>query len=300
MALSALLGCTWSLRPVGPRSDAGADVSDAPMPSCDVAPWEPDACPRPQVRFAHVAPNVPAVDLCVRPASAPDGGYLGPIFRASRPGGIAYGQVSQYFEGAGAAGTSSLRVVRGGGGCDAALADGVRDVVTAMPLACRAQVTLALVGTPDGTGDLALRVRVMPELGDADREPTRALVRFAHMAPDLGAVDVAVEPPGFTLWSDVRYGAVGVASALLPSRCFGYVAFEPTAAPGETLVRAARSTGVPLLRSREVLAPDTVYSAFLVGLRAGAGDVGLATLFCQDRPARTSSDGLNPTCRLVR
>ncbi len=294
-------GCSWTLRPVPARDDAGTTL-DAGARLCDVVPWTPDACPRPQVRLAHLSPDTPPFDLCARPRTAPDASYVGPLFRMARPNGLAYGQVTQYFEGAGATGPTDLRVVRGGStNCDTPLAPSVGEVATTAPVACRAQVTLALVGASSARdAERTLRLQVFPDLADDDRERERTLVRFIHAAPDLDAVDVTLDPPGFNLWHDVYFGAVGVANAIIPSRCFGYTAFEASVSLGGTSVRRARTTGSPLVGFQSMPPPDTIHTVFLVGLASGAGDARLAALFCQDRPVVSSSDGLNPTCQTLR
>jgi hypothetical protein len=52
------------------------------------------------VRFAHLAPNVPAVDICYRPLAsvATNGPYTGPVLAPmGGSAGISYGQVSGFF-----------------------------------------------------------------------------------------------------------------------------------------------------------------------------------------------------------
>jgi len=169
------------------------------------------------VRFVHLSLAVPALELCF----ARNGGALvGPVFRALLPvdrgsdaaptGGIALGQASSYVELP--PGTYDLRFVAAGShDCAASLID-----VSLPSLVPGAVMTMAITGAIGGVGDAAFTLR--PVIDETTAPPTRAGLRFVHLAPGAPALDIGVGTPGSgdyrPLVQNLRFGETSAAPSI--------------------------------------------------------------------------------------
>jgi hypothetical protein len=239
------------------------------------------------VRVAHLSPDAPAVDLCVRPASATTWAGATPVLRgAGAAGGLSFAQVTRYL-GLAPAQYQVRLVAPGSTTCLTALG-GLPDV-TLPALAAGTRVTVAASGRLTGSGATAFTLR---PLVDGNTRPAlgRVHLRFAHLSPGAPNVDVGVLS-GMTfspVFSNVPYGSVANPAGSEPGT--GYLPSAPLA--NATLQVRAAGTSTAVLTLPGVNVPATVsrgtsVTFFAIGLVGTTGNTRLSALACSDRAPAT-------------
>lgn len=260
-----------------PPIDVPSPSVDVPSPPVDV-PSPPVDVPSPptqiNVRVAHLSPDAPPVDFCVRNAGAAS--FTGPVLRSLSVGaGLAYTQVTRYL--ALDAGAYTVRLVAPGStDCNAALG-GLPDV-TLPALAGRARATIGAVGLLAGSGATSFRLTAFVE--DDTAAPTgQVRARFVHTSPGTPAVDVGIP------------GAGTAFTALFPNVAYPTASAYVNAPPLNAASIAARVAGTPTaagaypLQLDGVTAPaGTRLTVFAVG-ELDNDQTPLAALVCNDGAA---------------
>jgi hypothetical protein len=241
------------------------------------------------VRVAHLSPNAPAVDFCVKGpgATAFTGPVVGSLGVAS---GLPFPKVTRYLELPKGAYTVRL-VAPGSTSCDAALG-GLADV--SLPdLPAGTHATAAAIGVLGGTGPSAFKIQ--PLVDDTTTPASgKFRLRFVHAAPAVPAVDVGTTsgtgateilatPP---LVSNVAFGAASASyleAALLSNVTLG------AAATGTTAL-ALRVPGVST-------AAGKIYSAFAIGQAQHASPLQL--LVCEDTTTKASAGDPLTSCSVL-
>jgi pimeloyl-ACP methyl ester carboxylesterase len=219
------------------------------------------------VRVAHLVPDAPAVDLCVKSGRLP---FLGPVLKTlGTPQGISYGQVSRYVPLP--AGTYSIRVVApGAADCNTPLA-GLAD--TEVKVGKRSQTTVA------ATGDLAsFQLTPYAEQPSGEDEDNTSQVKFVHASPGTPAVDVGFGystnfTPAFTNvpfrgaapTGETRYASV-------PAADYATISARATGTTDDAIV----VDGLPLPAGQRT-------TAFAIG-KIGDAKTPLSLLVCADKP----------------
>jgi hypothetical protein len=238
-----------------------------------------------RVRIAHLSPNAPPVDVCLRAASAPDFAGISPVLFSFRPG-LAYSRVTRYLQVP--AGAYVARVVAAGArNCNASLA-GLPDFpLPALPDGVTA--TVAATGLVGGTGDTEFGLT--PLIDDPQvAAGGAARLRFVHAAPGVPAVDVGALGASFSsLFSNVSFRGTA------PSP---YVTLPAIGAPGVQI--AARVSGTnpisvndfPLALSPITVPARSLTTAFAIG-QLGSASTPLSVLVCNDQ---RSENGFFSAC----
>jgi hypothetical protein len=234
------------------------------------------------VRVAHLSPNAPAVDVCVRAA---DGSFMTaqPVLRSlGVTAGLSFSQVTRYL--ALDPGAYVVRIVApNSANCLTALA-GLPDVtLPALPAGTRA--TVAATGRLGDTGATAFAVR---PIVDGNTRPAlgRVHVRFGHYAPTAPNVDVGVLTGALfsPVYSNVPFGSIAAPAAAEAGT--GYLSLPPFS--NTTLQVRVAGTSTVALTLPGVSIPATVsrgtaVSIFAIGVLGGMGDQRLSALVCNDR-----------------
>jgi hypothetical protein len=157
------------------------------------------------VRVAHLSPDAPPVDFCVKEAAA--AGFTGPVMKGllMKDAGLAYAEVTQYLPLA--AGTYTVRLVAPGqASCDKGLVPDVEGLA----LAGGTSYTAAAIGMLAPTGD-AQAFEVTAWGDDTDVAAGKAKLRFVHASADTPNVDVGTgKGADFTaVFTDVAFGKAG-------------------------------------------------------------------------------------------
>jgi hypothetical protein len=264
VCLFAVTGCNAVVDPdAGP--DTGGDAGAA------------------RVRVAHLSPDAPAVDFCVAPAGTQ--AFAGPVLGgAGAPLGIAYGNVTRYFE------LPAIRydvrlVAPGAADCGRAL---VPDVTDLPALPGGASATIAAIGKldHDGTGE---PFAVRAYLDDADVAAGQAKLRFVHASPGTPPVDVGVGGGAlFTpVFPDVAFGGTLAAGN-------GYVTTPPLDG-AELSARLAGTLADVLSITPASLPAGAIATAFAIG-QASSEEAPLGVLLCVDNAA---PHGIETECKVV-
>ncbi|MEZ4394117.1 MAG: DUF4397 domain-containing protein [Polyangiales bacterium] len=291
LCLSALNGCdsTTSETPDAAVSDVPAvtdaatptdtpATTDAAVPTDTPAPSDAGA-PTIRVRVAHLSPNAPAVDVCLRPASASGFAGVTPTLASNMvAAGLSYTQVTAYLTIP--AGTYVARLVAPGStNCDTALA-GLPDIN--LPALTGGQVaTVAAVGVLGATGDTAFRV--VPFVDDLAPAAMTSKVRFIHAAPGVPAVDVGLldSMDGFTgIFNNVSFPSaamVGMGTYLTTSQPLPGVTLAARPANANIPNRA----GYPLVIDGVQSMAGQIITAFAIG-QLGNDQTPLSALVCAD------------------
>jgi hypothetical protein len=241
-------------------------------------------------RVAHLSPNAPAVDFCVRPAGTT--AFTGPVLEArGLSAGITFANVTGYL--ALAPGQWQVRLVSATAtDCNTSLA-GLPEY-TLPNLSAGTWATVAASGSVGGSGSTAFDLRPFVDTR-APIAADRANIRFVHASPGTPAVDVGVlSGANFTpIWTGTAFptftGAMGADAN-------GYISAMPIM--NATLaVRVSGMTANALTLNNVSIAAGDQVSVFAIGL-AGmtTGDQRLSALVCQDR--RDAAMGLAPCVRL--
>jgi hypothetical protein len=250
------------------------------------------------VRVAHLAPDAPAVDFCIRNGSTGD--FVGPVLRANNIGGGAgasFPALTQYL--AVAPGAYTVRLVAPNAmNCAASLA-GLPDYnLPMLPAGARATALatgLVGMGTPMNQ---AFNVTAILD-GSAPPPAGQIKLRFFHGAPDAPAVDVGVLAGGMfsPVFANTAFRALSQPMGAEANT--GYLSIAPLA-NANLQVRVAGMSTVALDLPGVNLPADApngrAVSVFAIGRLAGMGNARLSAFVCQDRQAATA--GIAPCVRV--
>lgn len=241
---------------------------------------------RARVRIAHLSPDAPAVDVCLKPAGA--AAYGRPVLAGlGAAGGLSYPQITTYVELPPA--RYDIRVVGAGdpAGCaNAAVADTIGVAVDKGVTA-----TVAAIGVLDRSGaaahDPGFRLAVY-----ADATSTAAgkgKLRFIHASPGTPAVDVGLGTGhGFQrVFANVSFSNTGRNA---PIDALGFVEVSPFTAP--VTARLAGAATDALTVPGVTIAAGQIATAFAIGNKTGSATNPLRVLLCDDR----KSAGLLSSC----
>ena len=215
-----------------------------------------------QVRFAHLSPNKPPIDLCL--AVHGTGQFNGPLLKPIGvvATGLAYGQVSKYLSVA--PGSYDVRVVDGGA---TTCADSLFDA-TAVP-AFNAEDAVTVVSTglipPDASNPNAFVVVTYSD--DRSAPAGKTLARFIHDAPATPALDFGSgSGSGFSaMFDNVAYLVAGtpVSGSADVNR---YVTLTSASAPTTFSLRLANSgTDAITFTSAAAQASGAVVTWYAIG-----------------------------------
>ncbi len=218
---------------------------------------------RARIRVAHLSPDAPAVDVCLKPSG---GAYTRPVLAGlGAAGGLSFPQITTYVELPPA--RYDVRIVVAGdpGGCaNAAVADTMGVAVDQGLTA-----TVAAIGVLDRSGaashDPGFKLAVY-----ADATSTAAgkgKLRFIHASPGTPAVDVGLGVGhGFQrVFAGVAFGGTGKNA---PIDALGFVEVSPFTAP--VTARLAGSTADALTVPSVTLGEGQIATAFAIGGKTGA------------------------------
>jgi hypothetical protein len=254
------------------------------LTDCSVLP------PRIFARVAHLSPNAPAVDFCVRPMGTT--AFTGPVLESrGLAAGLTFSQVTGYV--ALPPGQWQVRLVAANAtNCDTSLAGLPEYTLPNLPAGTWA--TVAASGRVGDSGATAFDLRPYVDT----RGPIaadRMRVRFVHASPGTPPVDVGlVNGAMFTpIWSNTPFGAF---TGVMGADANGYA----TTMPLSMVTLGVRATGTAtnaLTLSNVSIPAGAQVSVFAIGI-AGmtAGDQRLSALVCQD--LADASMGLASCARL--
>jgi hypothetical protein len=234
------------------------------------------------LRVAHLSPDAPAVDLCIKQGS---GSFTGPVLKGlGAASGLAYPQVTKYLELDEGQYTARL-VAPNAADCTASLA-GLPDY--ALPaLSAGTYATAAAVGLVAAN---PMTFTVKPLVDNHTVATGKASIRFVHASPGTPAVDVGVgSGANFTaIFSNVAFAGIATGTGIDAN---GY--FETAPLSNVTVsARAHGGTTDALIVPGVSLDAGQVATAFAIGQLSSATKP-LKALVCVDNAAPT---GLLSTC----
>lgn len=253
-------------------------VASVSLVGC-MAVEDPDAGAR--LRIAHLAPDAPAVDICI--AHHGSSSFRGPLLAtAGAASGLAYGDVSTYLDVD--AVQYDVRVVApGAASCDQAVG-GLADITNLPVLARGTSATIAAIGRLDGATGQPFRLAAFVD--DEDVTFGKAKLRVIHAAP--GTAGVSVGFGGGVVFSpfidNVQFGSTTQANN-------GYFEIAPVEG-GEITARDIVS-GQDAISIKPVIVPaGAIVTAFAIGT-AGNALAPLDALVCVDN---ANDDGPLASC----
>jgi Domain of unknown function (DUF4397) len=222
-------------------------------------------------RIAHLSPDAPNVDICLRTAGA--AAFTGkPLFASLGAKGISYPQVSTYVplpEGA-----YDVRITATEDCSAGAVPDTLGVVV---PLGIHA--TVAALGDLAPVGaDAAFQLKVFAD--DVAPETGVGLLRFIHASPGTPAVGFELHHGVVetTVFSDVSFGEVGQDPLADPN---GYLPTSPFT--DDTITAIVEATHQTALHIPNVsLATGSIVTSFAIGGKTGDATNPLQVLVCAD------------------
>ncbi len=229
------------------------------------------------VRVAHLSPNAPAVDFCVKEGT---GSFAGPVLKGiGVTGGLPYTGVTRYLTLP--AGQYTVRLVAPTAmDCTASLA-GLPDY--ALPaLVDGTYATAAAIGLVGGTPSFTVK----PFVDEVTVATGKGAVRFVHASPGTPAVDVGVGSGAtFTaVFTNVAYPDIGAGTGIDAN---GYFATNPLT--NVTLSARVHGTTTDALVIPGVnLAAGTTATVFAIGI-PGNATTPLRALVCGDSVAPTGN-----------
>jgi hypothetical protein len=255
-------------------NDGATAMGNPNLGACNVAGVDPT--PQINVRVAHLSPDAPPVDFCLRAEGAT--GFTGPVLRSlSVAGGLAYQQVTRYLTIDAAAYTVRL-VAPGSADCATSLG-GLPDTVLPA-LAGGTRATIGAVGLLSGTGATSFRLTAF--IDDATAAATgQARLRFIHTSPGTPNVDLGIPGVGTgftTVFGNVAYptatGAINVAPL--------------TAATLAARVAGTPTTNYPLTLRRVDFPAGSRSTVFAIGA-LNDDQTPLSALVCDENAAPTGA-----------
>jgi hypothetical protein len=229
------------------------------------------------VRVAHLSPDAPAVDVCVKPHASTTWPATPLLESLSTPAGLAYSQVTTYVPLA--VGAYDIRIVAPDAGSCATALGGIADTTNVA-------VSVALHATVAATGDLTVAgsdpgFSLKVFLDETTVASGKASLRFIHASPGTPAVDVGVGTgASFTkIFADVAFGNVAAMSASIDAN--GYYATAPLSDVNVT-ARVANASTDALTVAGVSLPAGAIATAFAIGGKTGSTTNPLQVLLCTD------------------
>jgi hypothetical protein len=239
------------------------------LSSCAVVGGTPE---RARVRFAHLSPDTPAVDICLAPTGT--GAFTAPLLKTlGNDNGLAYAQLTAYVPLP--VGAYDARIVHAtASGCS----------IGAVPDAKNVAIGGGLVATVAAIGDLT-RAGSDPGLGlavfvdDVAVTAGNTKLRFVHASPGTPPVDVGLGSGAsfVKVFADVAFGAVATRA---PVDTFGYAETSPTTTA--VAARLANSSTDALVVPSVMLPAGQIATAFAIGNKTGMTTNPLRVLLCAD------------------
>jgi len=229
------------------------------------------------LRVAHLSPDAPAVDLCVKLGS---GSFTGPVLKGlGVTAGLAYSQVTKYLTLDAGQYTARL-VAPNAADCNTSLA-GLPDYVLPS-LSGGTYATAAAVGLVGGTPAFTVK----PFVDDYTAPAGQGAIRFVHASPGTPPVDVGLlAGTTFTaIFTDVAFSNFDSGTGIDANGYYG-------AAPLTNVTVAARATGTTanaLVVPGVSLAAGQTATAFAIGI-IGNATTPLKALVCGDNAAPTGN-----------
>ena len=220
------------------------------------------------IRIAHLVPDAPAVDVCLKPDGV--AAFGSPFVGGT---GLAYPSLSG--RAAVDAGTYSVRIIGGGSSCASSL-NSLGDK-TGVVIGADATQTLALTGRLSGTGTPAVDVRKYDDRTTASPSGSVSL-RAVNAAPGSTPQDVGVVSGGSLFQAFATGVAFGSAS--------GYQPINIT--PGATNVTAAlaaqdsSSQALWALGTFGNVSDTGVYTLYVIGVPGQTATLRPSLLLCSD------------------
>lgn len=240
------------------------------------------------LRVAHLSPDAPAVDVCLKSHAASTWPAAPLLKSLSTPAGLSYPQVTTYVSVP--VDAYDVRIVApNAADCTTALAN-IADTTNVA-------VSAALYATVAATGDLtvagtdppfALKVFV----DERDVGPGKASLRFIHASPGTPAVDVGVGTgAGFTkVFPDVSFGTIAAMSATIDANGF----YETAPLTGVNVTARIANAATDALTVPGISLPaGAIATAFAIGGKTGQATNPLKVLLCTDSAAPS---GVLSTC----
>ncbi|MFT3694560.1 MAG: DUF4397 domain-containing protein [Kofleriaceae bacterium] len=247
---------------------------NALLSQCSVVGGTPE---RAHVRFAHLSPDTPAVDVCLAPAGGEFTTSLLKTLQAND--GLAYPQVTNYVDLP--VGTYDARIIHATAtGCATSAIPDTKNI----SIHAGATATVAAIGVLDPSGaaaaNPALKLAVFTD--DTTVSNGQAKLRFIHASPGTPAVDIGLgSGVAFTkVFSNVSFGNIAVHA---PLDAAGFVETAPVSST--VAARLAGDHNDALVTPAVTLAPNMIATAFAIGGKTGAATNPLAVLVCVDSAA---------------
>lgn len=265
----SLLGTTTAMLAMACSSDPATTTtgSDGGGPGNDASPSVDSGggmdsggdagTPTSKVRIAHLSPDAPAVDACVKASSSQSWGS--PLLKGlGAPSGLAYPEVTTYVDLP--AGTYDIRVVAANADCSTGVVPDTNGVVVPGNI----HATIAATGLAGGTPAFALAVYV----DDTTVTSGKAKLRFVHASPGTPNVDVGLlAGENFTpVFTDVAFRGIETGGGAIDAN--GYLATDPLT----NVTLAARATGSnsdALTIPGANLPANAIATAFAIGQLSG-------------------------------
>jgi len=266
--------------------------NDAPVGAltpCTIVGGDPH---RAHVRVAHLAPDVPAVDVCLAPTGGAFSG-AGILRRLNVTTGLVYPQVTAYLDLPIASYTVRL-VAAAATDCGTPAVPDTPSIVVVDNLYATigALGDLTVPPNPDGgapeggTGDAgtppSFGLKVFADNHAAPIPAGNVNLRFIHASPGTAAVDVGLGSGGsfVPLFANVAFGNIGVGVGIDPN---GYVSSAPLAA--QTLsARLSGGTMDAVVAPNITITANTLATAFAIG-KGNDATHPLKILLCLDSNA---------------
>jgi len=244
-----------------------ASVSALALAACG-SEDEPMPPAKANLRVAHLSPDAPAVDFCIRAAGSST--WTGPVMESlGAAGGLAFKQATAYLQ------LDPVKYdVRLISPADTSCNTGLVPDITALPaLPAGANVTAAAVGLLGGTPAFAATAFI----DESAVASGKAKLRFVHASPDVPAVNVGLTGMTFTpIFTDVTFPGIAAAAGLVN----GYVETSPLS--GVTIgvrVPSINPNADALTFGGVSLPAGAIATAFAVGR---LGDQSIGALICVD------------------
>jgi hypothetical protein len=232
------------------------------------------------VRVAHLSPDAPAVDVCVKSHSASTWPATPLLESLKVPAGLSYPQVTTYVSLP--PGSYDVRIVAPDApSCATALA-GLPDT-DGVAVSAALYATVAAVGDLTVAGsDPAFGLKVFVD--ERSVAQGMAKLRFIHTSPGTPAVDVGVGTgASFTkVFPDVAFGQVAASSATIDAD--GFFTTAPLSSVSVT-ARIANASTDALTVPGISLPAGAIATAFAIGGKTGATTNPLKVLLCTDSAA---------------
>jgi hypothetical protein len=222
------------------------------------------------LRVAHLSPNAPAVDFCVKLGS---GSFTGPVLKGlGVTAGLAYSQVTKYLTLDAGQYTARL-VAPNAADCSTSLASLPDYALPSLPGGTYA--TAAAVGLVGGTPAFTVK----PFVDDYRAPAGQVALRFVHASPGTPAVDVGVgSGANFTaLFSNVAFPDIGSGTGIDAN---GYYAAAPLT-NATVSARVHGTTTDALVIPGVSLPAGATTTAFAIGI-LGNATTPLSVLGCLD------------------